>query len=122
MGGCGQPEQPVVPAVDVKDVEMRQLKDRVELLQKEVDALTGQLQDVRGRDDQLVNTIRQLQSRNRQLEEQVRVLAPSPAERDQYKARAEALSAYVLRLEREVKRLGGTLPLPLTPATQPAVR
>jgi chromosome segregation ATPase len=110
-GGCGQSQQPVVPAVDLKEAEIARLKARIELLQNELASLNGQLQEIQGRDERLVSTIRQLQTRNRQLEEQVRVLAPAPAERDTYKARAEALSAYVLRLEREVKQLGGTLPL-----------
>jgi len=110
-GGCGRSQQPVVPAVDLKEAEIARLKARIELLQNELDSLNGQLQEIHGRDEKLVNAIRQLQTRNRQLEEQVRVLAPAPADRDTYKARAEALSAYVLRLEGEVKRLGGTLPL-----------
>jgi len=110
-GGCGRSQQPVVPAVDLKEAEIARLKARIELLQNELDSLNGQPQEIPGRDEKRVNAIRQLQTRNRQLEEQVRVLAPAPADRDTYKARAEALSAYVLRLEGEVKRLGGTLPL-----------
>ena len=110
--GCGRPQQPTVPAVDVKEVEIRDLKRTVHLLQTENAALAGQGQEVRGRDDLLVSTIRQLQSENRQLLEQVRALAGAPADRDRYRARAEALSAYVLHLEREIERLGGKLPVP----------
>jgi len=122
-GGCGRLAQPVVPAVDVKDVDIRELKRSVQLLQAENAALTGQAQEVRAREDQLVTTIRQLQAENRQLLEQVRALAVAPADRDRYKARVEALSMYVLRLEREVERLGGKLPLPASrspTATAPA--
>jgi len=92
-------------------------------LRSEIAALRSQVEELKVRDRQLTDRLKELRDLTDGYENQIKYLADLPAERDRYKAQAELLKVLVERLQEEIRALKGGGPAPATtPAVTPAGR